>query len=299
MKRTIALISCLVVAGLLGLPISAGAAEEEVTIETVKIRDGIFMLVGQGGNIGLFIGDDGTFLIDDQFAPLTLKHLEAIRAVGGQKPKFLINTHFHADHTGGNENLGKAGTAIFSHDNVRERMTVETFIKAFNMRTPPRPKVALPVVTFSTDVTFHINGESVHAFHVPRAHTDGDSVIHFKNSNVIHAGDVLFNGFYPFIDVAHGGTVRGIIEAADAILKLADEETKIIPGQGPLGDRKQLQDYRDMLSTAFQRLSRLRKAGMTVEEAIAEKPLADLEERWGKGMFPGEKWIGLVYEGLE
>ncbi len=299
MKRTIALISCLVVAGLLGLPISAGAAEEEVTIETVKIRDGIFMLVGQGGNIGLFIGDDGTFLIDDQFAPLTPKHLEAIRAVGGQKPKFLINTHFHADHTGDNENLGKAGTAIFSHDNVRERMTVETFIKAFNMRTPPRPKVALPVVTFSTDVTFHINGESVHAFHVPRAHTDGDSVIHFKNSNVIHAGDVLFNGFYPFIDVAHGGTVRGIIEAADAILKLADEETKIIPGQGPLGDRKQLQDYRDMLSTAFQRLSRLRKAGMTVEEAIAEKPLADLEERWGKGMFPGEKWIGLVYEGLE
>ena len=275
------------------------AAEEEVVIQTVPVEDGIYMLTGQGGNLGLFIGDDGTFLIDDQFAPLTPKHLEAIRAAGGEHPKFLINTHYHADHTGGNENLGKAGTLIFSHDNVRERLTVETVIEAFNMTTPPLPKAALPVVTFSSDVTFHINGETLRVFHVSRAHTDGDSVIHFQKANVIHAGDVLFNGFYPFVDVDHGGTLKGMIEASDAVLALADGETKIIPGHGPLGDRKQLQEYRDMLKTAYDRLSRLKVEGKSVEDAVAAKPLADLEERWGGGLFPGDTWVGLVYKGLD
>ena len=289
----------LLLSGLLGLSIPAAAAQEEVTIKTLQIQDGVYMLVGQGGNIGLFIGEDGTFLIDDQFAPLTPKHLEAIRAVGGEVPKFLINTHYHADHTGGNENLGKAGALIFSHDQVRERLTIETVIEAFNMTTPPQPKAALPVVTFSADITFHLNGDTLHAFHVRRAHTDGDSVIHFQNANVIHSGDVFFNGFYPFIDVAHGGSVKGMIEAANTILALADEETKIIPGHGPLGDRAQLQVYRDMLTTVYERLSRLKTKGMSIEEAVGKKPLADLEARWGKGLFTGEKWLRLIYEGLD
>jgi glyoxylase-like metal-dependent hydrolase (beta-lactamase superfamily II) len=290
------LISCLVV-GLFGL--STATAAEEVEIKTQQVRDGLYMLVGKGGNIGLFIGEDGTFLIDDQFAPLTPKHLAAIRAAGGETPKFLVNTHYHADHTGGNENLGKAGTVIFSHDQVRERLTMETVIKAFNMVTPPQPKAALPVVTFSSDITFHLNGDTLHAFHVPRAHTDGDSVIHFKSANVIHTGDIFFNGFYPFIDVDHGGTVKGMIQAADAILALADADTKIIPGHGPLGDKAQLQAYRDMLTTAYKRLSGIKAKGMGVEEAVREKPLADLEELWGRGMFPGEKWVGLIYDGLD
>jgi glyoxylase-like metal-dependent hydrolase (beta-lactamase superfamily II) len=274
------MIACLLV-GLLG-PAAPVAAQDEVQIKTLPLRDGVYMLAGKGGNIGLFIGEDGTFLIDDQFAPLTVKHLAAIRAVGGDVPKFLINTHYHADHTGGNENLGNAGALIFSHDNVRERLTVETVIEAFNMVTPPLPKAALPVVTFSTDVTFHLNGDTLRAYHVPRAHTDGDSVIHFKNANVIHTGDIFFNGFYPFIDVDHGGTVKGMIEAADGILALA-----------------QLQAYQDMLATAYQRLSALRTKGMSAEEAVARRPLDDLEERWGKGLFPGEKWIGLIYDGLD
>ncbi len=289
----------LLVVGLLGMSIPAAAADEEVTIKTLKVRDGVYMLAGKGGNIGVFIGEDGTFMIDDQFAPLTPKHLEAIKTAGGEVPKFLINTHYHADHTGGNENLGKAGTVIFSHNQVRERMTMETVIKAFNMTTPPQPKAALPVVTFSTDITFHLNGDTLYVFHVPNAHTDGDSVIHFKNTNVIHAGDVMFNGFYPFIDVAHGGTLKGMVEGADAVLALADGETKIIPGHGPLGDKAQLKAYRDMLDTAYERLSGLRNKGMSVEQAVAQKPLADLEERWGKGMFTGDKWIGLIYEGLD
>jgi glyoxylase-like metal-dependent hydrolase (beta-lactamase superfamily II) len=178
-------------------------------------------------------------------------------------------------------------------------LTVESVIEAFNMTTPPQPKAALPVVTFSTDITFHLNGDTLHAFHVPRAHTDGDSVIHFKNANVIHSGDVFFNGFYPFIDVAHGGTVKGMIKAADTILALADGATKIIPGHGPLGDRAQLQAYRDMLTTVYERLGGLKAKGKSIEEAVAEKPLADLEERWGKGIFTGEKWVRLIYEGLD
>ena len=160
-------------------------------------------------------------------------------------------------------------------------------------------KEALPVVTFSEDVTFHVNGEALRAFHVSRAHTDGDSVIHFEKANVVHAGDILFNGIYPFVDVDHGGTLKGMIAAADRILAISDGETRIIPGHGPLGDRKALQEYRDMLQTAYEALSGLRDAGKSVEEAVAAKPLAGLEKRWGGGIFTGDVWVGLVYGGLD
>jgi len=211
------------------------------------VADNIYMLTGNGGNIGLFLGNDGTFIVDDQFAPLTDKILAVIKSVGGDIPRFLLNTHFHGDHTGGNENLGKAGTLIVSHDNVRERLVNGSYIDAFGMNAPPADKAALPVITFSKDMHFHINDESVRAIHVASAHTDGDSFIHFEKANVVHAGDVFFNGFYPFIDVDNGGSVRGTIEAVDVILAMTDSKSKIIPGHGPLGDRAQLQAYRDML----------------------------------------------------
>ena len=273
--------------------------QDEVVIKTIPVADGIYMMTGKGGNMGLFIGEDGTFLIDDQFAPLTEKHLAAIKEAGGDVPRFLINTHYHGDHTGGNENLGKAGTLIFSHDNVRRNLTMETIVKAFNMTTPPQPKEALPVVTFSQDITFHLNDETVQAFHVPNAHTDGDSVIHFIDANVIHTGDTLFNGFYPFIDVDNGGTVKGMIAAVDRMLALADDKTKIIPGHGPLAGKADAKAFRDMLQTAYEKLSALKKQGKTAEEAVAAKPLADLEGKWGKGMFTGDKWVGIVYGELE
>ena len=253
------------------------------------------MLTGQGGNIGLFLGEDGTFIIDDQFAPLTEKILAAIKSVGGDTPRFLINTHFHGDHTGGNENLGNAGTLIVSHDNVRERLVNGSYIKAFGMNAPPANKVALPVLTFSEDMHFHINNESVNAVHVPSAHTDGDSIIYFKKANVVHAGDVFFNGFYPFIDAANGGSLRGTIAAVDAILAATDSNSKIIPGHGPLADKKQLQAYRDMLATAYSRLLKLKNDGVSAEDAVMKKPLADLEAKWGGGIFTGEKWIGITY----
>ena len=218
--------------------------------------------------------------------------------MGGDTPKFLINTHFHGDHTGGNENLGSKGTLIVSHDNVRQRLEDGSFIKAFGMKSGPANKAALPVMTFSETMHFHINGDSVNAIHVPNAHTDGDSIIHFKKANVVHAGDVFFNGFYPFIDADHGGSVKGVIKAADTILAITDSNSKIIPGHGPLADKAQLQAYRDMLQTAYTRLVALKNQGMSAEDAIAKKPLADLEDKWGKGIFTGDKWIAVVYPGV-
>ncbi len=288
---------CALGVGIMTLPAPVMAAEE-VKITPAQVAEQIYMMKGQGGNLGLFIGEDGTFLIDDQFAPLTDKIVAAIKEVGGDFPKFLLNTHYHGDHTGGNENLGQGGTLIFSHDNVRERLSSGSFIAAFNKKREAVAKHGLPVVTFSEDISFHLNGDTVHAIHVPSAHTDGDSFIHFQAANVIHAGDLFFNGFYPFIDVHHGGDLKGMIKGVDKVLSLADDKTKIIPGHGPLADKAQLAEYRKMLAIAYERLRKLKAAGKTAQEAVAAKPLADLEAIWGDGLFTGERWIELIYPGV-
>ncbi len=273
-------------------------AQDEVKITSQQVAANIHMLEGKGGNIGLFTGPEATFLVDDQFAPMTEKILAAVKAAGGKSPDFLLNTHYHGDHTGGNENLGKGGTLIFSHDNVRERLAAGSFIAAFKMKAPPQSGAALPVVTFNDELTLHINGETVRAFHVAHAHTDGDSFVQFIDANVIHAGDLFFNGFYPFIDVQHGGSLRGMIDGADRILALSNDDTRIIPGHGPLASRADLVSYRDMLVTVLQRLRALKADGKTAAEAVAAKPLADLETEWGDGFMPGDKWIGIVYPGV-
>jgi len=287
---------CVLTAGFMSLATTVNAVD--VKIIPIQVAEQIYMLEGEGGNIGLFIGEDGTFLIDDQFAPLTEKIVETIKSVGGDFPKFLINTHYHGDHTGGNEKLGQGGTLIFSHDNVRERLGTGSFIAAFNMKRSAVSREGLPVVTFSKDISFHLNGDSVRAIHVPHAHTDGDCFIYFKAANVIHAGDFFFNGFYPFIDVTHGGSLKGMIKAVDKVLSLADDRTKIIAGHGPLGDKAQLTDYRQMLSTSYGRLRKLKAEGKTVQEAVAAKPLADLEATWGDGLFKSDRWIELIYSGV-
>ncbi len=273
-----------------------GFAQQDVT--TVQVTDSIYMISGKGGNIGVFIGADGTFMIDDKYAPMSEGISAAIESLGGDQPKFLLNTHYHGDHTGGNENFGSAGATIVSHDNVHALLASGSTIKAFNMETPPAPGTALPAITFSSEITFHINDEAVQIFHTPNAHTNGDSVVFFPNSKTIHTGDVFFNGFYPFIDVEHGGTVTGVIAAADKILKLANDQTKIIPGHGPLAGVKDLAAYRDMLNTVRERLSELKSAGMSAEDAAAQSPLSDLEAQWGDGFLSSAQWINIIYEGL-
>ncbi|MFW2367826.1 MAG: MBL fold metallo-hydrolase [Desulforhopalus sp.] len=274
------------------------AQAEDVKISPAQVTEQIHMIVGEGGNVGIFTGEDGTFLIDDNFAPLTEKIVEAIKSIGGDFPKFLINTHYHGDHTGGNENLGRGGTLIFSHDNVRERLSNGSFIKAFNMKSGAVAPEGLPVVTFSEGISFHLNGDTIRAIHVGHAHTDGDSFIHFEKANVIHTGDILFNGIYPFIDVNHGGSLKGTIQGVKEILSLVDENTKIIPGHGPLANKAQLESYREMLEAAYDRLRKLKADGKTSQEAAASKPLADFEEKWGKGIFRGDQWIELIYSGV-
>ncbi len=283
---------------LLSIFSTATAKDAEITITAVPLTKQIYMLAGNGGNIGLFIGVDGTFLIDDQYAPLTEKIVAAIKSVGGDSPQFLINTHYHGDHTGGNEKLGERGALIFSHDNVRERLKTGSYINAFKMKRPSVSQAGLPVVTFSEDITFHINGDTVQAIHVSHAHTDGDSFIHFKKANVIHAGDFFFNGFYPFIDVTHGGSLKGMIQAVEKVLSMADSKTQIVAGHGPMGNKEQLFKYHQMLSTAFERLRKLKADGKSAQEAAATNPLADLEAEWGDGLFKGNQWIELIYSGI-
>ncbi len=283
---------------LLTTPLGVHAAMDDVKIKATKLTDGIHMLAGKGGNIGVLTGPDGTFMIDDQFAPLTGKILAAIKEIGGEIPRFVLNTHYHHDHTGGNENLGNKGVTIVSHDNVRKKLAEGATIKAFNKVIPPAAKVAVPVITFGEEMTFHLNGETVHVFHSANAHTDGDSIIHFRKANIIHAGDTFFNGFFPFIDVGAGGTVKGVIAAVDKMLALADGNTKIIPGHGPLADKAQLIAYREMLVTAQTRLSSLKSSGKSAADAVATKPLADMEVQWGDGFLPTDKWIKIVYDGV-
>lgn len=292
------MISTLCVLIVLSLSLAYAGQYDEVEIRTIPVTEQIYMVTGKGGNIGLFIGEDGTFLIDDQYAPLTERIIAAIKSVGGDFPKFLLNTHYHGDHTGGNENLGRGGTLFFSHDNVRDRLSAGSFIAVFDNKREAVSKEGLPVVTFSEDISFHLNGDTVHAIHVPHAHTDGDSFIHFKKANVIHAGDLFFNGFYPFIDVAHGGSLKGTINGVEKVLALSDDKTKIIAGHGPLGNKAQLIEYRQMLWTAYERLRKIKTEGKSAQEAAAEKPLKDLEARWGNGMFTSDRWIEIIYSGV-
>jgi glyoxylase-like metal-dependent hydrolase (beta-lactamase superfamily II) len=277
----------------------------DVKIKAIPVVENIYMLTSgsgfpeyKGGNIGAFIGKDGTLVVDASFPFVTNNILSSIKSLGGDTPKFLINTHFHGDHTTGNGNLGNKGTLIVSHDNVRERLANGSFLPPFRIKLPPSNKAALPVITYSDDMYLSINNESVHAIHVPSAHTDSDSIIHFKKANVVHTGDIFFNGYFPFIDVDNGGSVKGVILAVDTILSITDDNSKIIPGHGPLADKAQLVAYRNMLSTAYQRLLKLKNEGVTVEDAVIRKPLADLEAQWGGVTFSAERWIGIIYPGV-
>jgi len=272
---------------------------KDVVIKTIKVSDGIYMLMGSGGNIGVSVGEDGVFMIDDQFAPLTEKIKAAVAKISDQPIKFLINTHWHGDHTGGNENLGKDNVLIVAHDNVHERMNKENVIKAFGSRViPASPKVALPVITFNDTVTFHLNGEEIYVFHQSNAHTDGDSIVHFKGANVVHMGDTFFNGLYPFIDTSSEGSVDGMIRTAKAALAMIDDQTKIIPGHGPLSNKADMQNYLNMLTTVKSRMQKLIDQGKTLEEIIVLKPNADYDETWGKAFLKPEQFMSIVYDSL-
>lgn len=240
MRRLILILSFALPSALTGQDFS------RVQVTVVPVATGIYMLQGAGGNIGLSVGDEA-FVIDDQYAPLTAKIREAIATVTSKPVRFVVNTHWHGDHTGGNENLSMAGAIIVAHENVRRRMSVEQFMAAFNSRVPASPRKALPVVTFTDAISLYVNDDSIDVMHVERAHTDGDAIIVFRKANVVHMGDTYFNGGYPFIDLSSGGSIDGIIATADRVLASTNDSTKIIPGHGALGNRASLRQYRDVL----------------------------------------------------
>lgn len=287
----------------LALPAAAQQNLDAVEIRAEPVAPNIAVLFGAGGNIGVSWGPDGTILIDDQFAPLTERIRAAIAALGAPPARFLINTHWHPDHTGGNENFGRGGTVIMAHDHVRERMASEQRRPGRgggpDQVTPPFPAPALPVITWHDRVSVHLNGNEVRAIHAPHAHTDGDSIIHFRGANVIHMGDLFFHRVtLPFIDVASGGDARGMLAAADAALALADENTVIIPGHGPVARRADLVAYRDMLAEVIGVVTREKAAGRSLAEIIAMRPAA----RWDtnpQAFINGEAFVTAIWNSIE
>ncbi len=268
----------------------------------VPVVPGVVMLQGEGGNVGVVDGADGLLIIDNGYEKNTEVLMHALHDVAEHdKPTFILNTHWHSDHTGSNRVLGEHGGLIVAHDNVRKRLASGGEVKAFNMVVPPADSEALPVMTYSETMTLHHNGFELLLDYSSPAHTDGDSVVYFyKDSNLVtvHMGDLFFNGFYPFIDASSGGSSHGMLAGVKNVLSQVGDNTPIIPGHGPLATKADLQRYFDFLQAAIGRIEALKNKGKSLPEVVAAEPLTDFEETWGDGFLDTKTWIGIVYKTL-
>ena len=287
MKRLLSVVT------LLAAAFAVQAQQLATTIKSTEVVPGIYMLEGADGfssNMGLLVGDEHVLLVDDGMAPITASLMETVQELAGRSIDFVVNTHVHGDHVGSNASLADSGAIVVAHDNLRKRL-VE---KPGDAGGP----AGLPVVTFADEVTFHVNGQQAHVFHVAAAHTDGDAVIHFRDANVIDAGDLHFNYMFPFIDLDSGGSVSGFIAGQRRIIAMADDETKIIPGHGPLASKADLQASVDMLVDARDRVEALVLEGKSEEEVLAANPLADYHDTWNWGFITTEKMTQTLYRSL-
>jgi cyclase len=273
------------------------ARKMEGELKSIPVRANIHLLqMGSAGNVAVSVGEDGVALIDDQFAPMTKRINAAVSKLSSQPLRYVFNTHWHGDHTGGNRNLGPQGAVIVAHENVRARMSTEQFHLFFKARSAASPPQALPVITFNDTMTFFFNGDVIDVIHVPNAHTDGDSIFRFRNADVIHAGDVFINRGYPLIDVASGGSVKGQIQATNRLLELMGPDTILIPGHGPLADKERVTAVRDMLVTAWMSVAEQIIQGKTLQEIIAAEPLAELDADWGRGFVRSKAFVEIIYQ---
>jgi cyclase len=270
----------------------------KVEIKTTDLGDNVYMLEGHGGNITVAVAKDGIIMVDGEFAPLHDKIKAAIAAVSNQPIKYLVNTHFHGDHTGGNEPFAKDGVTVVSEVNVRNRLAAGTTNGLTGARTPPAPQGALPSKTYPGAFKIRLRGRVADLRHIANAHTDGDTYVWFKTANVLSTGDTFTNARYPNIDFANGGNIKGMIAATDGYLKLTNAKSRIVPGHGPIADRAALMEYRTMLITVRDRMAKLVKEGKSENEVVALKPFADLDAKWAPTEFAGKNFIRVVYHSL-
>ncbi|MSP42638.1 MAG: MBL fold metallo-hydrolase [Alphaproteobacteria bacterium] len=283
------------------MPMSAMAQQQDfskVEITTTKLSDTLYLLMGSGGNIGVSAGADGVYLIDDQYAPLSEKIMAAVKAISDKPVRYVINTHWHSDHTGGNENFNRSGAVILAHENVRARMAKGQDIAAFKMTVPPAPAAALPVITYSDKASLYLNGQTAKIFHMAPGHTDGDSIIYWPEANVLHMGDDFVSGMFPFFDLSSGGKFNGIVKAVETALAISNDKTKIIPGHGPLGSKADLQKFHGMLVGVQKKVMAAKAAGTTAEAWGASNPFADLDAEWGQGFIKTEMFTAMAFNAI-
>ncbi len=274
------------------------AAAAKAKIETIPLRGNVSALIGSGGNIAVLPGREGKVVVDSGYRTSQPQLLEAMRAISADPLTQLINTHWHFDHTDGNEWMHAAGAVILAHENTRTRLSTPQTMVALHATLPPAPAGAIPTETFRDAKTLHVNGATLALQHYAPAHTDTDISIYFGEADVLHMGDIWFNGFYPFIDLSSGGNIDGMIEAAGRSLKQAQAATIIIPGHGPIGTRAELAVYRDVLATARDRVAALKKQGRSLDEVVAAKPMAEYDAKWGAGFMPTAGFLAFVYAGV-
>ncbi len=275
-----------------------GQDPDKVEIIPQKLTDNIYMIKGSGGNLGLMIGPEGTLLIDSQFAPLSEKIKTTIKTLTDSPVKYLLNTHWHGDHTGGNENFAKDGALIIAHDNVYKRKSTDQ-IRPFGRSTDAAPKLAQPVISFNDHLSMHINGENIMMLHDHVGHTDGDAIVYFPESNVIHMGDTYFQGKYPYIDLGSGGDVESLLKSLNRTLFLCDDETQIIPGHGNLSNRGELKNYRDMIQEVFTRVKQAMGAGLSLVEIQNSNPTKNFDEVYDGGFIKKDKFVEIIFKNLD
>lgn len=287
-----------------GLAAQFSVAQDDfssVEYSSVPVIDGLVMLQGAGGNIGVSSGDSGLLVIDDDYEGMGDKLAIALADFDTAGAKFVLNTHWHLDHAGTNPAMGRDGAVIVAHDNARSRLKSGGEIKAFGRVVPPADRSALPVITFAQSMSLHWNGLRLELDHPNPAHTDGDAVVYFYRDDqlkAVHAGDLFFNGFYPFVDVSSGGSAMGMVEGVANILARIDDATVVIPGHGPLASKADLQVYHDFLKSAVAAIAALKSQGKTLEQVIAAKPVAQFEEQWGDGFLKTDVWVGIIYAAI-